>query len=117
MYEQTQNRKSTPTDNEIVRTKVKGEALISDCLDEVDESTDINQQRITKRVLTAKEHQFSSKTDATFVSLYEADHDVPQNASHHLKTRKGVTRTALIDNRVLFKKIVLRWFSRSPELI
>ena len=106
MYEQTHNRKSTPTDQEIIRTKVKGEALISDCLDEVDESTDINQQRITKRVLTAKEHQFSSKTDATFVSLYEAHHNVPRNSSHHLETRQGVTRTALIDNRVLFKKML-----------
>ena len=106
MYEQTHNRKSTPTDQEIIQTKVKGEALISDCLDKVDKSTDIDQQRITKRVLTAKEHQFSYKTDATFLSLYEAHHNVPRNSSHNLETRQGVTRTALIDNRVLFKKML-----------
>ena len=106
MYEQTARRKSSRTDQEIIRTKIKGNALIFDCLDEVNESQDIDKQKIAKKVLTDNNHQFSTITDSTFVSLYDAHHNVPRDTSHQLETREGVTRTALINNRVLFKKML-----------
>ena len=77
MYEQTHRRKSSRTDQEIIRTKIKGNALIFDYLDKVNELQEIDKQKIAKKVLTANKHQFSIITDSAFVSLYNAHHNVP----------------------------------------
>ena len=75
IYEQTERRKSIIGEQEVIRTKTKGNALIIDCLDEND--TNVNSKKTAKRILTSKENQFSTVQEANFLTIY----DTHQNTS------------------------------------
>ena len=106
VYQQTTRRKSTPDDREIVRTKTKGNVLIIHCIDEDNNSVNNHNKKIKQTILTAKENQYSSVRDTAFLTSYDAHHNVPRSTSNQLENRPGVTRTALISNKVLFKKML-----------
>ena len=82
----------------------KGNVLISDCLDEAAKTDNCN-NKTSKRILTAKANRFSTQINNSFLAIYDTHHN-DVRPPIQIEIREGVTRTALISNRVLFKKML-----------
>ena len=106
MCEKTDCRKKIPRNREIIRTKMKGNALMNDCLDEAKESLHrVNNNKNATKILASNEHQFSNDKNAAFLNLYD-DHCNTVRHPTHLETRQGVMRTPLMNDQILFKRML-----------
>ena len=105
MYQKTDSRKTIPSNRETICTKMKVNALMNYFLHEAEESLkSVDNNKIVKKILTSNEHQLSDDINASFLTLSDYHHNIVHTHTQ-LETQKGVTRTALMNDEVLSKRI------------
>ena len=106
LYKPTNWRKSALKEGEIIRTKMKSIALISDTVRNHNEDQfDNNKKMNAKRVLTSETSSYKKQRKDNFLVAFRAHQNVPRPTPHRNETREGVTRTSLLLDRKDFGKM------------
>ena len=99
-------RKSALKEGEIIRTKMKSIALISDTVRNHNEDQfDNNKKMNAKRVLTSETSSYKKQRKYNFLVAFRAHQNVPRPTPHRNETREGVTKTSLLLDRKDFGKM------------
>lgn len=115
LYAPTNRRKSAQKEGEIIRTKARSMALVRQSLEELKDDKSADQKRKAKLILTSEQGSYKKQRNDEFVAAFKQHQHIPRTTTNRLELRDGITHTALISNRVLFKKMLKNPFR--PHII
>ena len=106
LYKPTNWRKSALKEAEIIRTKTKSIALISDTVRNHNEDQFDNTKKMNaKRVLTSETSSYKNQRKDNFLVAFRDHQNVPRLTPHMNETREGVTHPSLLLDRKDFGKM------------